>query len=70
MDRKQEREKRNDMQQEATGWNQTCGHVRDRASVYSVPALLAELSGALVKVLFSVSHMKTVNMSESHFSII
>ncbi len=44
------------MQQKDTGWDQSWGHVRDRASVYSVPALLAELSGALVKVLLSVSH--------------
>ncbi len=49
MDRNQERQRGNDMQQRATGWNQTCGRCsEDKASVYGAPALQTDRPGAPV----------------------
>ncbi len=47
------RDKGNDMQQRATGWNRTCGNCSDgTASVHEALALLNELPGRTIRLVF------------------
>ncbi len=52
VDRKQGRERGDDMQQRATRWNRTCGHCsEDKASVHGAPAPLLILNAELLLIV-------------------